>query len=271
VPELPEVETTVRALRARLEGARLEDVEVRRPDLRFPLPPDLRARLRGRRWLAVARRAKYILIGLEGGDTLLLHLGMSGRLLLDAPPSGPHEHLTFRFADGPVLRFVDPRRFGMVDLLPTADLGAHPRLSGLGPEPFDPGFDARTLAVRLAGRRTSIKAALLDQRLVVGIGNIYACEALFEAGIDPRRQTWTLGPRRLARLVRAVRHVLERAIGEGGSSLRDYVAADGQLGNFQNCFSVYDREDEPCPRCGRPVRRIVQSGRSTFFCPRCQR
>lgn len=271
MPELPEVETTVRALRARLRGLRLERVEVRRPDLRGPLPVDLAARLAGRRWLGFARRAKYILVELEHGDTLLLHLGMSGRLLLDGSPRGPHEHLTFRFTGGPVLRFVDPRRFGMVDLWPTPDLAAHPRLAGLGPEPLEPAFDAKTLADRLAGRRSPVKAALLDQRTVVGIGNIYACEALFEARIDPRRESGTLGPRRVARLVRAVRHVLLRAIDEGGSSLRDYVAADGRLGNFQNRFAVYDREGRPCPRCARPVRRIVQSGRSTFFCAACQR
>jgi formamidopyrimidine-DNA glycosylase len=271
MPELPEVETTVRALRAHLEGARLDTVEVRRPDLRFPLPTDLAARIAGRRWLAVRRRAKYILIALEDGDTLLLHLGMSGRLLLDGASQGPHEHLTFHFSGGRVLRFVDPRRFGMVDLWPTAHLEVHPRLVSLGLEPFDPAFNAHVLGERLAGRRTSIKAALLDQRLVVGIGNIYACEGLFAAAISPWAEAGSLGPRRRARLVRALREVLLRAIGEGGSSLRDYIRADGQLGNFQNRFAVYDREGEACPRCGRAICRRVQSGRSTFFCPNCQR
>lgn len=271
MPELPEVETTMRALRARLTGLQLATVQVHRPDLRFPLPADLPARLAGRRWLGFGRRAKYILVEIEGGDTLLLHLGMSGRLLLDVPPAGPHEHLTFAFETGRVLRFVDPRRFGMLDLWPTAALAGHPRLVQLGHEPLDPAFDGRVLAALLAGRKTPIKAALLDQRLVVGIGNIYACEALFEAGIDPRRECRTLGPRRLARLAAAIHAVLLRAIDEGGSSLRDHVSADGQLGNFQNCFAVYDREGVPCPRCRQPVRRIVQSGRSTFFCASCQR
>ncbi|GBD42630.1 Formamidopyrimidine-DNA glycosylase [bacterium HR40] len=271
MPELPEVETIVRALRARLGGLRLTEVTVRRSDLRRALPPDLPSRIRGRRWLGFRRRAKYALVDLEGGDTLLFHLGMSGRLLLDAPPCGVHEHLTFSFEGGRILRFVDPRRFGLLDLWPTASLADHPRLRGLGPEPLDPGFTPRVLAACLAGRRSPIKMALLDQKLVAGIGNIYACEALFDAGIDPRRESATLGPRRIARLAAALPRVLLRAIEAGGSSLRDYVGIDGTLGSFQNGFRVYDREGEPCPGCGTAIRRIVQSGRSTFFCPRCQR
>lgn len=271
MPELPEVETIARGLARRLVGRRILAVEQRRADLRFALPERLAERLAGRRLLGVDRRAKYILADLEGGSTLLLHLGMSGRLVLDGAPRGPHEHLTFAFEGGTLLRFVDPRRFGMLDLWPTDRLAEHRLLRGLGVEPLDPGFDGATLLRLLRGRRVALKTALMDQRLVVGVGNIYANEALFRAGLSPRRQAFTVGPARAARLARAVREVLEEAIAKGGTSLRDYVQADGELGSFQGEFRVYDRAGEPCPACGRPIRRIVQGGRASFFCAGCQR
>ncbi len=271
MPELPEVETTMRALAARLRGRRILRLERRAERLRLPLPPDLERKVNGRRMVEFVRRAKYIIIHLDNSDSLLLHLGMSGRLLFDGAPRGRHEHLTFFCEGGTVLRFVDPRRFGLLLLVPKARLDDHPRLAGLGVEPLSSEFDGIRLAALFAGRRCSVKTALLDQRLVVGIGNIYACEALFRAGISPRRRAGALGPRRCARLARAIVAVLEEAIVAGGSSLRDYVGADGQAGNFQNEFRVYDREGEACRRCGGVVRRIVQGGRATFFCSSCQR
>jgi formamidopyrimidine-DNA glycosylase len=271
VPELPEVETIARGLARRLVGRRILAVEQRRADLRFALPERLGERLLGRRLLGVGRRAKYILAGLEGGSTLLLHLGMSGRLMLDGAPRGPHEHLTFGFEDGTVLRFVDPRRFGMLDLWPSDRLAEHRLLRGLGVEPLDRGFDGAVLLRLLRGRRVPLKVALMDQRLVVGVGNIYANEALFAARLSPRRQALSLGPERADRLAAAVRAVLEAAIAKGGTSLRDYVQADGELGSFQGEFKVYERAGEPCLTCGRPIRRIVQAGRATYLCAWCQR
>jgi formamidopyrimidine-DNA glycosylase len=271
MPELPEVETTMRGLRARLTGRRLSSLAQRRADLRFPLPERLEERLRGRRWEGFGRRAKYIEAFLEGGETLLLHLGMSGRLLFDGEPRGAHEHLTFGFTDGPTLRFVDPRRFGMLDLTPTEGLARHRWLVHLGLEPLDPGFDGEALRAVLAGRRTALKVALMDQRLVVGVGNIYASESLHRAGLAPARPAGSLDEAEAARLAAAVREVLLEAIEAGGSSLRDYVQADGELGNFQRNFRVYDRAGRPCPACGGAVERIVQGARATFWCPSCQR
>ncbi len=271
MPELPEVETTMRALAARLRGRRVLRLERRTARLREPLAVDLEQMVNGRRMVDFSRRAKYILIHFDVPEILLLHLGMSGRLLFDGPPQGRHEHLTFHCEGGTVLRFVDPRRFGMALLIAGSDPANHPRLAGLGVEPLSPEFDGEVLERLLRGRSCSIKAALLDQRLVAGIGNIYACEALFRAGISPRRRAGNLGTRRCRRLARAIREVLEEAIAAGGSSLRDYVGADGRIGNFQSDFRVYGREGEACPGCGDGVRRIVQGGRSTFFCGRCQR
>ncbi|MCS6876783.1 MAG: bifunctional DNA-formamidopyrimidine glycosylase/DNA-(apurinic or apyrimidinic site) lyase [Geminicoccaceae bacterium] len=271
MPELPEVETIRRGLAARLSARRIVGLEQRRADLRAPLPHGLGKRLEGRRIESFGRRGKFILAGLDDGWTLLVHLGMSGRLVLDGPPRGPHEHLTFLFDDGTRLRFVDPRRFGMIDLWPSARLDEHPSLRGLGIEPLEPGFDAAALGALLRGRRAPLKSVLMDQRLVVGLGNIYANEALFRARISPLRPACSLGPVRTERLVRAIRATLEEAIAKGGTTLRDYVQADGELGSFQNDFSVYDRAGAPCPGCGRPIRRIVQGGRATYFCPRCQR
>jgi len=271
VPELPEVETTRRALEERLLGRRIRAVRVHRGDLRRPVPPQLPARLAGRRLSGFGRRGKYLLFHLDDGAVLLLHLGMSGRLLLDGSGAKPHEHLEWLFTDGSRLSFVDPRRFGLVDLIDCGALERDPRLSRLGPEPLAPDFDGRALRQRLLGRRSSIYAALLDQHTVAGLGNIYVCEALFRAGIRPHRPAGELGPRRCGRLAAEIREVLREALGEGGSSLRDYVSADGMLGRFQNRFSVYGREGEPCVRCRGRVRRSVRGGRSIFFCPRCQR
>jgi len=271
MPELPEVETIARALAARLLARRITRLEQRRPDLRFPLPPQLAKRLVGRRIEAFGRRAKYILATLDDGQTLLLHLGMSGRLLLDAPPAGPHEHLTFGFDDGAILRFVDPRRFGMLDLTPTAALATHPRLAGLGLEPLAASFGGAALAAVLIGRRSPLKIALMDQRLVVGVGNIYASESLHRARLSPRRLAGALRPAQAERLALAIRAVLEEAIGAGGSILRDYVQADGGLGFYQDRFAVYGRAGLPCPACERPIRKLVQGQRATFWCSRCQR
>jgi formamidopyrimidine-DNA glycosylase len=271
MPELPEVETIRRALALRLTGRRLVGVDQRRPDLRFPLPDRLPARLEGRKVQRVGRRAKYLLLDLDEAETLLLHLGMSGRLVFDGPPAGPHEHLTFHFDDGATLRFVDPRRFGSLDLAPTGALAGHPRLRDLGLEPLAASFGPAALGGALGGRRSALKVALMDQRLVVGVGNIYASEALFRARLAPARTAGYLGPRQLGRLAAAIKAVLEEAIGAGGSSLRDYVQADGELGFFQDRFAVYGRDGQPCPRCGRLIVRIVLGQRATYFCQRCQR
>jgi formamidopyrimidine-DNA glycosylase len=271
LPELPEVETVMRALRARLQDRRLTGVVQRRPDLRFPLPGDLERSLQGRRLVAFSRRAKFIQAETDDRQTLLLHLGMSGRLVFDGAPAGSHEHLTFSFDDGTTLRFIDPRRFGMLDLCPTAALGGHRWLRHLGLEPLDPSFDGTALRARMAGRRSAIKTALMDQTLVVGVGNIYASEALFRARIAPTGAAQAVGPRRAQRLVDAVQAVLSEAIDAGGSSLRDYVQATGELGSFQRGFRVYDRAGLPCLVCQRPVRRIRQGSRATYYCPACQR
>jgi formamidopyrimidine-DNA glycosylase len=271
MPELPEVETITRALAKRLSGRRIVAVEQRRPDLRFPLPERLVERLVGRRLVGFGRRAKYILGHLDDRHSLVLHLGMSGRLLFDGPPAGAHEHLTFHFDDATRLRFVDPRRFGMLDLTSTRRLDDHPRLAGLGLEPLAATFDGPALAAALAGRQSALKLALMDQSVVVGIGNIYACESLFRARLSPRRVAGHLRPREAGRLAAAIRAVLNEAIEAGGSSLRDYVQTDGELGFFQDRFAVYGRTGQPCRVCGQAILRIVQAKRATFSCRRCQR
>lgn len=280
MPELPEVETIVRGLRPHLEGRRLVRVVQRRPDLRFPFPENFAARLTGRRVTGLGRRAKYMLIGLDGGEVLLCHLGMSGRMVLDRTEDAtldPHDHVVFETDAGERIRFNDVRRFGLMDLVAEQDLQAHKLLRDLGPEPLGNAFNGAALATALKGRRTPIKAALLDQRIVAGLGNIYACEALFHAGLSPRRQAYTVQGGRAQRLAWAVRDVLQRAIEAGGSSLRDYVQADGELGYFQHHWAVYGRETEPCPGCTCEqartggIRRITQAGRSTFYCPTRQR
>jgi len=299
MPELPEVETVMRGLAAVLDGRRIARAATTRPDMRWPFPDRLAERLDGTRVTGLRRRGKYILVRLDSGESLLIHLGMSGRLVArpkDAPPvprMGPqgaysdarghnmppeaHEHLVIETQDGTRIGFVDPRRFGCVDLMPTSGEDRHRLLAELGPEPLEEGFTPAVLSAALAGRRTPIKAALLDQSVVAGLGNIYVCEALFRAGISPRRLAQSVPGRRVERLVPAIKAVLREAIGAGGSSLRDYVRADGELGRFQDRFAVYDREGQPCPLCPGPeagckgVQRIVQSGRSTFWCPRMQR
>jgi formamidopyrimidine-DNA glycosylase len=276
VPELPEVETVVRGLRPHLEGATLREVEVRRPDLRQPFPPDFARRLTGRRVVSLSRRAKYIMATLDDGVQLLAHLGMSGRMVLHTgppPTRGKHDHVVFITDRGAHIVFSDPRRFGLMTLIEVGEADSHPLLCHLGPEPLGNAFGGPLLVDRLRGKKTPLKAALLDQRVVAGLGNIYVCEALFHAGLSPRRQAHTVGPVRAERLAVAIRDVLQAAIAAGGSSLRDYVGSSGELGYFQHNFSVYDREGQPCPACdcGRAVQRIVQSGRSTFFCAHRQR
>ena len=279
MPELPEVETVMRGLRARLQDRVIVRAAAHRADLRWPLPPGLAATLTGARVVGFRRRGKYILMRLDGGISLLLHLGMSGRMLIapsDGRPPAPHEHLVLETDDGWRVGLVDPRRFGAADLVPKAAEDAHRLLAGLGPEPLEDGFDAARLSVALTGRRTPIKAALLDQGVVAGLGNIYVCEALFRARLSPRRLAHSVAGRRAGRLVTAIRATLAEAIAAGGSSLRDYVQPDGELGYFQHAWKVYGREGQACERCpGSPacagVARVVQAGRSTFHCPRTQR
>jgi formamidopyrimidine-DNA glycosylase len=270
VPELPEVETTVNGLRPVLEGRRLTRVEPRRADLRRAFPPDLRQRLTGARVTALARRAKYGLIDTDRGDTLVFHLGMSGRWRIDPGEIGAHDHFVLETEEGRVLALNDPRRFGSLDLVRTEEIGAHEPFVKMGPEPLSDAFSGAALAGALDGRSAPIKAMLLDQRIVAGLGNIYVCEALHMAGIAPGRAGGRISRHRLEKLVAAIKEVLAAAIVAGGSTLRDYARPDGELGYFSKQWRVYGREGEAC-RCGAPIRRRVDSGRSTFFCARCQR
>jgi formamidopyrimidine-DNA glycosylase len=285
MPELPEVETVKRGLEPALTGRRITHVDLRRADLRIPFPDRFAERLTGRRITAMSRRAKYLLASLDDGETLIIHLGMSGRLTLGGREANgryyhgrdshaAHDHVVIDLEGGKRLTFNDPRRFGLMSLAPTAALSDAPFFAHLGIEPLGNELSAEHLVAGLAGRKTSLKAALLDQGFVVGIGNIYACEALHHARLSPRRSAHTVGLARAERLALAIRHVLSAAIEAGGSSLKDYVHADGSLGYFQHRFAVYDREGEPCPRAsckGTKIRRIMQSNRSTFYCPICQR
>jgi formamidopyrimidine-DNA glycosylase len=270
MPELPEVETTVRGLVPVLEGRRLSSVEVRRPDLRRAFPVDLRQRLTGARVIALGRRAKYGLIDTDRGDTLVFHLGMSGRWRIDPEEIGAHDHFLLETEEGRRLSLNDPRRFGSVDLLPTAELPFYEPFTKMGPEPLSDTFSAVSLAQALRGRAAPIKAMLLDQRIVAGLGNIYVCEALHMARISPTRAAGRISLFRLERLVAAIKEVLVSAIEAGGSTLRDYARPDGELGYFSKQFLVYGREGEACG-CGARVRRRTDSGRSTFFCAHCQR
>jgi formamidopyrimidine-DNA glycosylase len=275
MPELPEVETVRRGLALKMTGRRIVHAELRRQDLRRPFPPMLARTLTGAAVGALARRGKYLLIELDDNGTLLLHLGMSGRITTGPAgvPHAPHDHVILTLDDGTVVRFNDARRFGLVDYMRRGEESAHKLLAGMGPEPLEPGFDGDYLETALAGKMTPIKAALLDQRIVAGLGNIYVCEALYRAGLSPRRLAGTVAGARADRLVASIRSVLTEAIEAGGSSLRDYVQADGELGYFQHRWAVYGREGEPCPgcTCAEGVRRIVQSGRSTFYCAKKQR
>src|SRR5215212_1581966 len=268
MPELPEVETTVRGLARVLKGRRIDHVEVRRPDLRRAMPVDLGQRLTGARVTGLRRRAKYGLIDTDRGDTLVFHLGMSGRWRIDPAEIEKHDHLLLETEDGRRLALNDARRFGSLDVVRTDELTDWPPFKVLGPEPME--LTPEELRHRLRGRTASIKLLLLDQSIVAGLGNIYVCEALYRAGIHPKRAGGSVSPERLERLVPAIKDVLGEAIEAGGSTLRDFASPDGELGYFSKTFAVYGREGEPCA-CGGIVRRIVQGGRSTFYCPRCQR
>jgi formamidopyrimidine-DNA glycosylase len=275
MPELPEVETVMRGLDGRLTGRVIRAATLHRPDLRWPIPPELPAILTGATVLGFRRRGKFMLMRLDSGMSVLIHLGMSGRMLIDAPFT-LHEHLTLETDDGGRVGFVDPRRFGALDLVTTNAEDAHKLLAGMGPEPLGNAFSAPVLLEALAGKATPIKSALLDQRIVAGIGNIYASEALFRAGISPRRLAGALGPKRVDRLVPAIKDTLIEAIAAGGSSLRDYVQPSGELGYFQHAWKVYGRAGEACERCPGPpacagIRCMVQTGRSSFYCPMTQR
>jgi formamidopyrimidine-DNA glycosylase len=275
MPELPEVETVRRGLALKISGRRIVRAELRRLDLRRPFPPALAERLDGAQIGALGRRGKYILIELDADGVLLLHLGMSGRVTVGnaALPAAPHDHMVLTLDDDTVIRFNDPRRFGLIDYVRRGEAARHPLLARLGPEPLEASFDGAYLASKLAGKLTPIKAALLDQRTVAGLGNIYVCEALYRAGLSPKRLAASIGRRQADRLAAAIKSVLTEAIAAGGSSVRDYVQADGELGYFQHHWAVYGREGEPCPgcNCAEGVRRIAQSGRSTFYCAKRQR
>jgi formamidopyrimidine-DNA glycosylase len=297
MPELPEVETVCRGLEPALAGRRIAAVRLNRPDLRFPFPSGLAEALAGAEVSHVERRAKYILVHLSNGAIMLAHLGMTGRFTVwradgeaqnlgefyfaeeaGRQGDGPHDHMVIDLEDGTRIVYADPRRFGFVDLIAPGAMEGNRFLAGLGVEPLGNGFNAGYLADALAGRKTPLKAALLDQRIIAGLGNIYVCEALYRARLSPRRMAGTIVRKRgssprVEALVAAVRAVLGEAISAGGSTLRDYAHTDGSSGSFQQRFDVYDREGEPCrsPGCTSTVRRIVQSGRSTFYCPTCQR
>ena len=291
MPELPEVETVRRGLAPAMEGAQFAKVEVRHRGLRWPIAKDFEKRLKGRTVEGLGRRAKYLLADLSSGDVLVMHLGMSGSFRVDhdgskgaidkyhheKSKSVAHDHVVFHMSNGATVTFNDPRRFGSMKLVKRAKIDQEPLLRSIGPEPLGNEFDAAMLARACAGKKTSLKAALLDQRVVAGLGNIYVCEALFRARLSPKRHASTIADRngkpnaRATALVDAIKSVLQDAIQAGGSSLRDHRRADGSLGDFQHNFQVYDREGAPCPDCKGTIKRIVQTGRSTFYCPSCQK
>jgi formamidopyrimidine-DNA glycosylase len=271
MPELPEVETTVRGLEHVLKDRRIRRVEARRADLRRAFPPDLGQRLTGARVTSLGRRAKYGLIHTDRGDTMVFHLGMSGAWRVDPDDLGKHDHLLLETEEGRRLHLRDPRRFGSVDLVSTAVLEQWPAFKALGPEPLGGTIDGNWLKRKFEGRTAAVKLLLLDQRVVAGLGNIYACEALFRARIDPRKPAGKVSRAKLAALAKTIPDVLEDAIEAGGSTLKDFAAPDGELGYFSKQFDVYDREGDPCRNCQGKVKRIVQGGRSTFFCPSCQK
>ncbi len=276
MPELPEVETVMRGLMPVMNGQRIMHADVRREGLRWPFPDRFAARLTGARVEGMQRRAKYILMALDSGESLLVHLGMSGKVTIDesgASELGKHDHVVLDMENGVRILFNDPRRFGALDLLETASLESHKLLAALGPEPLGNGFNADYFSARLKGRKTPIKSAMLDQKIVAGLGNIYVCEALWRAGITPQTSSATLKPARVSTLVGHIRDVLSEAIQAGGSSLKDYRQANGELGYFQHSFKTYGREGAAClkPDCDGQITRITQSGRSSFYCPKCQR
>lgn len=283
MPELPEVETVRRGLTPVMDGVEIARADINRPDLRWPFPPRMAERLTGQTVLRLRRRSKYILADLSSHETLLIHLGMSGRMLISGDPLGQflhahpapekHDHVVLHMANGARITFNDPRRFGAMDLLETATAEQHPLLAKLGPEPLGNSFNEAHLIAAFKGRKTPVKSALLDQRIVAGLGNIYVCEALYRARISPKRRAGAIAAARVATLVPIIRDVISEAIEAGGSSLRDFRQTDGELGYFQHRFDVYDREDHPCrtPDCGGTITRIAQAGRSSFFCPQCQR
>lgn len=283
MPELPEVETVRRGLAPAMEGQKILRADVNRPDLRWPFPENMAARLTGATITALRRRSKYVLADLDTCETLIIHLGMSGRMTVSGDPLGQfhhdhpaaqkHDHVVFHMANGARVTFNDARRFGAMDLAQTAQLEEHWLIKPIGPEPLGNMFDEPYLIAKLAGKNTPIKTALLDQRILAGLGNIYVCEVLFRAGINPKRKAGALSAQRVATLVPIIRDVLAEAIDAGGSSLRDYRQADGELGYFQHGFAAYDREGHRCKTkgCAGTIGRIVQSGRSTFYCPKCQR
>ncbi|WP_375262879.1 bifunctional DNA-formamidopyrimidine glycosylase/DNA-(apurinic or apyrimidinic site) lyase [Palleronia sp.] len=283
MPELPEVETVRRGLSPAMEGRVISRAEIRRPDLRWPFPERMAERLEGARITHLGRRSKYLLLTLDRGETLIVHLGMSGRMLIEGAQTAAyriehaapqkHDHVVLHLDDGARITFNDPRRFGTMDLAPSDSIDSHWLLAKLGPEPLGNGFDESHLVAAFRGRNTPVKSALLDQRIVAGLGNIYVCEALHLAGISPRRKAGQIATPRVRALVPAIRETLAKAIEAGGSSLRNYRQADGALGYFQHSFRVYDREGGPCvtPGCPGTIRRIVQSGRSSFYCATCQR
>lgn len=283
MPELPEVETVKAGIAPVMQGHVIANARVNRPDLRWPFPEGMAARLTGQRVLGLRRRSKYILVDLESSETLLIHLGMSGRMLISGhtvgdfhhahPAPAKHDHVVFEMDNGVRITFNDARRFGAMDLMDTATQDDHWLIRDLGPEPLGNAFNESYLIDRLKGRNMPIKSALLDQRIVSGLGNIYVCEVLFRAGINPKRKAGQISAKRVAALVPLIRTVLSEAIAAGGSSLRDYRQSDGELGYFQHVFQVYDHEGQNCVThgCDSVINRIVQSGRSSFFCPQCQR
>ena len=276
MPELPEVETVRRGLTPALEGQVLSRVQMHRPNLRFPFPDGFGQRLTGKTVKSVGRRAKFLLITLDDGTVLISHLGMSGSFRIyeaDPPTLDKHDHVVFKISNGFEIRYNDPRRFGFMDLTTEAEMHDHPMLLKIGPEPVHPGLSGPELAARLKGKAAPIKAALLDQSVIAGIGNIYACEALFRAGISPKRKAGSVQGKRAEKLAAAIQDVLLKAIEAGGSSLKDHRQTSGELGYFQHSFQVYGRAGEACSVCGPdvPISQMTQSGRSTFFCSRCQR
>ena len=283
MPELPEVETVMRGLEPVMTGQKITHASINRPDLRWPFPENMAQRLTGARTTRMWRRSKYILAELDRGETLLIHLGMSGRILISGDPLGnfvhdhpatqKHDHVVFDISNGARVTFNDPRRFGAMDLITTTQIDTHPLIRVLGPEPLSNGFDETYLIDKIAHRKSPIKSVLLDQSVVAGLGNIYVCETLFRAGISPLQLAANISEKRLAKLIPIIRQVLTEAIQAGGSSLRDFRQTDGELGYFQHNFDVYGREGKSCQKfdCKGIIHRVIQSGRSSFYCPKCQR